>query len=172
MEKIKIIAADSRHFQSIQQIAHITWFPTFKNILSDEQIRYMLERMYSLEALAKQVSEQNHSFLLAVNENQEIGYASYELNYKNTLGTKIHKLYVLPAFQGKNIGKRFIEHIEKIALENQQTHLQLNVNRFNQAVHFYQKNNFEIIGSEDIDIGNNYLMEDFIMERKLRASII
>ena len=47
--------------------------------------------------------------------------------------------------------------------------LHLNVNRFNKSVDFYKNLGFIIIGEEDIDIGKEYLMEDFVMELKLKG---
>ena len=46
--------------------------------------------------------------------------------------------------------------------------LSLNVNRQNQAAHFYQKAGFSITATEDIDIGNGYYMNDYIMEKDLQ----
>jgi len=41
------------------------------------------------------------------------------------------------------------------------------VNRYNAAKGFYEKLGFEITGTEDIDIGDGYFMNDFTMEKKL-----
>jgi ribosomal protein S18 acetylase RimI-like enzyme len=43
----------------------------------------------------------------------------------------------------------------------------LNVNRNNKALGFYQKFGFVILREEDIDIGNGYFMNDYIMVCKL-----
>jgi len=45
--------------------------------------------------------------------------------------------------------------------------LQLNVNRNNNAKVFYEKIGFAVIKEEDIDIGNGYLMNDYVMEKKV-----
>ncbi len=47
------------------------------------------------------------------------------------------------------------------------TALQLNVNRSNKARFFYEKLGFNVVREEDIDIGNNYFMNDFVMEKKV-----
>jgi ribosomal protein S18 acetylase RimI-like enzyme len=43
----------------------------------------------------------------------------------------------------------------------------VNVNRHNKALHFYEKYGFKIIREEDIDIGEGYFMNDYVMELKL-----
>jgi ribosomal protein S18 acetylase RimI-like enzyme len=73
----------------------------------------------------------------------------------------------LPETQGKGIGKKVIDEIEKLALDNNSTALILNVNRFNTALGFYKKIGFEVVDEVNIDIGNGYLMEDYVMEKQL-----
>jgi GNAT superfamily N-acetyltransferase len=68
---------------------------------------------------------------------------------------------------GHGYGKAFIERAKMEALKNECTSLILNVNRFNKAVQFYQYLEFTIIKEENIDIGDGYLMEDYVMEQKL-----
>ena len=164
---IEIIQADKSHFEIIKNIASNTWPDTFGDILSESQINYMLDMMYSLDSLNNQIEKLNHTFLLAKEDQNNYGYLSYELDYKNESKTKIHKIYILPKTQGKGIGKKLIDRLTEIALNNNQKVLALNVNRFNKAVGFYQKIGFEIIGQENIDIGDGFLMEDFIMEKVL-----
>jgi hypothetical protein len=45
--------------------------------------------------------------------------------------------------------------------------LHLNVNRFNPSVEFYKHLGFKVVAEEDIDIGRDYFMEDYIMELNL-----
>ena len=54
-----------------------------------------------------------------------------------------------------------------MALENHSKTLSLNVNRFNSALTFYEKIGFKIIDEVNVDIGNGYFMEDYIMEKQL-----
>ncbi len=155
-----------QEFDKIQSLAHLIWPETFAEILSAEQMAYMLEMMYKPASLAKQQSN-GCIFLLALANGVEVGFASYELNYKKTGKTKIHKLYLLPETQGKGFGRKMIEKIAEIAITNQNTSLILNVNRYNKAYEFYLKTGFIKTGEEDIDIGNGFLMEDFILEKNL-----
>jgi ribosomal protein S18 acetylase RimI-like enzyme len=164
---IKIGVAERKDYLTIQQIAHQTWYPTFEKILSKEQIAYMLEMMYSLRAIEEQIEHKGHIFLLAKEEENCVGYASYETNYQGTYKTKIHKIYVLPSAQGKGVGKILMDSIEKIAKEKGNKLLSLNVNRNNPAINFYEKIGFKKIRQEDIDIGKGFLMQDFIMEKNI-----
>jgi diamine N-acetyltransferase len=84
---------------------------------------------------------------------------------------KLHKLYVLPAEQGKGTGKALIEFIINDIKSKNARALRLNVNRYNNARSFYERLNFKIISTEDIDIGNGFFMNDYIMELKIQAAL-
>ena len=56
-----------------------------------------------------------------------------------------------------------IDEVIKIAKNNQQKGVFLNVNKYNKAQFFYQKLGFIITKEEVIDIGNNYIMDDYVM---------
>jgi len=164
---IDIVIASTSHIADIRKIAFQTWPVTFGNILSTEQIDYMLEMMYSPASLQKQIEEHGHCFALAVEEGQYLGFVSYELHYRTSNVTKIHKIYVSPEAQGKGVGKVLLGYVETEARKNGDRKLALNVNKYNEAEHFYHKLGFECVGTEDIDIGSGFLMEDKIMEKKL-----
>ncbi|AOM79996.1 GNAT family N-acetyltransferase [Pedobacter steynii] len=164
---LSIYNATSKDYPIIQEIAHQTWPDTFGAILSKEQISYMLEMMYSTPALTEQTEKKGHHFLIVKDEDIPLGYASYELNYKGSSKTKIHKIYILPEAQGKGVGKLLMNTITDVARENQNNTLSLNVNRDNSAFDFYSKIGFEKVGEENIDIGDGFLMEDYIMDKKL-----
>jgi ribosomal protein S18 acetylase RimI-like enzyme len=57
-----------------------------------------------------------------------------------------------------------IDEIVKIAKSNNQKGVFLNVNKYNKAKFFYEKLGFVISKEEVIDIGNGYVMDDYVME--------
>ncbi len=153
--------------RKVQSIAHRTWPTTFANILSAEQIVYMLNWMYSLEMLESQL-DKGHTFLLAEEEGKELGFAGFELNYSEGPKAKLHKIYLLPEAQGKGAGKALILEVADRARKAGQKSLLLNVNKYNQkAIDFYSRIGFNEIYKEVIDIGNGYVMDDVVMELNL-----
>ena len=151
----------------VQSIAHRTWPSTFANILSPEQIDYMLNWMYDLKMLESQL-EKGHTFLLAEEDEKELGFAGFELNYSEGQKAKLHKIYLLPEAQGKGTGKGLILEVADRARKNGQKSLLLNVNKYNQkAIEFYARIGFNELYKEVIDIGNGYVMDDVVMELNL-----
>ncbi|MFT3796006.1 GNAT family N-acetyltransferase [Flavobacterium sp.] len=164
---IKIIPATPDDFGTIRDLAYAIWPVTYGEILSKEQLDYMLGNFYSVETLQNNVAQKNHRFEIVEEDGKALGFLSYEHNYQNQPVTRIHKIYVLPQTQGRGIGKLLMDRAAEVARENRSNTLSLNVNRFNKALGFYQKIGFAITAEEDIDIGRGYLMEDYIMEKAL-----
>jgi ribosomal protein S18 acetylase RimI-like enzyme len=153
----------------IQDLAYKIWPVAYRDILSKEQLQYMLENFYSNHSLQSQISQEHHFFLIAFDDNSPIAFASYsnvsETTEENRF--KLHKLYILPGYQGKGVGKSIIQYIFEKIKSSVNTTLVLNVNRFNNAVEFYKRIGFRVIKEEDIDIGNGFFMNDFVMEKKI-----
>ncbi|HKO76919.1 MAG TPA: GNAT family N-acetyltransferase [Flavobacterium sp.] len=164
---ITINEASIVDFVTIQNIAHQTWPIAYGEILSKAQLDYMLDAFYNEEALKDSVANKGHHFILANEGEDTLGFASYEHHYNQKQQTKIHKIYILPKTQGKGIGKKLIDFIEKVAKENDSNALSLNVNRFNKALHFYQKLGFEIVEEVNIELDHGYLMEDYVLEKPI-----
>ena len=161
---IRFISEDE--VEVVHQLAHRIWPPTFESILSKDRIAYMLAWMYPCEKLKSQL-QNGHRFAIAEDERaRPLGFIGLEANVPEIGKLRIHKLYVLPETQGTGLGRAFIDFALNYAQEQGLSSLHLNVNRFNPATRFYQHLGFEIVGEEDIDIGNGYLMEDFVMELK------
>jgi len=152
----------------IQQIAYETWPIAYGEILSNEQLVYMLNLIYSDAALTYKINQKDEKYYIAKDENDSVlGFFSIEHNFELEQKSKIHKIYILPENQGKGIGKLVLEEAIGLAKLQKQESVVLNVNRFNKALYFYQKMGFEIIQTIDIEIGDGYLMEDFILQLKI-----
>ncbi|MEP6674662.1 MAG: GNAT family N-acetyltransferase [Ferruginibacter sp.] len=152
----------------IQKLAAAIWPEAYKEILTQAQLEYMLELIYSESALSIQILEKGHQFILASDESDHpVGFAAYSAKEETQKKFHLHKIYVDPTLQGKGIGNILLDFILKDIQGSGATQLELNVNRRNKAIRFYNKKGFKIIREEDIDIGNGYFMNDYIMQLTL-----
>ncbi len=152
--------------EAIRQIAADTWWPTYSPILSAEQITYMLGEIYSAEKITSQIVGQEQTYILLIVDETPVGFAAYSAREENPDVYKLHKLYCLPSTQGKGYGKMLINKVGEAVLAAGKNILELNVNRNNKALSFYQKMGFEIAYQEDIAIGP-YWMNDYVMRKQL-----
>lgn len=148
---------------TIREMATIVFPHTYQEILSPEQIDYMMEWMYSAESLYRQITEEGHIYYLAYWEDVPAGYLSIQPEGEHTY--HLQKLYVLPDFQGKQLGNLlFNQAIDAIKqLHPAPCRMLLNVNRNNKALTFYQKKGMTKVSEGDFPIGNGYYMNDYIM---------
>lgn len=159
---IEVVKAGVEAIPEVQELVRIIWPATYDSILPPGQSPYMLNLIYSTGALQEQLQD-GHQFIIARENDRAVGFASYAPKNESPKICKLHKIYVLPNQQGKGIGKALINYILD-AIRSSCTRLQLNVNRQNPAINFYQKLGFSIIETVDISIGNGYFMNDFVME--------
>lgn len=164
---ITLRLATTKDISIIQDIAEKTWFVSYQGIITPEQIRYMLDNMYSASNIEKSILDPNQAFWLAEKDDNVLGFCGIEHDYPEANFTRIHKLYILPDTQGMGIGKILLNHVGKEALAHGNQYLHLNVNKYNKAVDFYQKSGFSVANEEVLDIGNGYVMDDFIMTKAL-----
>ncbi|HNB48777.1 MAG TPA: GNAT family N-acetyltransferase [Chitinophagales bacterium] len=160
---MKIRIAFVNDIPKIIEVAAATWKQTYAPILSQEQIDFMYERMYTSEAILQQM--QNGNTFLICSENEKIlGFISYILREDNCIC--IPKIYVKPDTHGKGIGKLLLQEVEKIAQKNKLDFIELNVNRKNPAMYFYKKIGFELHEKVDIAIGK-YWMNDYVLRKQI-----
>jgi ribosomal protein S18 acetylase RimI-like enzyme len=162
MQEIVIREAGIADIPVIQELAEQTWWPTYSSIVEAEQIRFMLDMIYSTETLEKVMNDGSQQFLLLQDENGTQGFASYGIRKEDAAIYKLHKLYIHTRNQGKGYGKKLINEIKGRLMAKGIFTLDLNVNRQNAAKSFYEKLGFAVIKEEDVEIGP-YWMNDYVM---------
>lgn len=151
----------------IHDLAYRIWPSAYGAILSSNQLRYMLEKIYAIPSLQNQVLQLKHHFIILFEKEIPIGFASYSPKEEGSKIFKLHKIYVLPVKQGSGSGRFLLNYIIDEIVIAGATSLELNVNRFNPAKSFYEKQGFSVKEEVDIAIGQGFFMNDYIMERLL-----
>ena len=149
----------------IRELTFAVWPQTYSNIISKEQINFMLEMMFSQASLQKQMTEEGCTFIIVYDDDTAVAFAAYHKTKPQIF--KLDKIYIVSAQQGKGTGKFIINYIIGEIKKHDARAIQLQVNRHNNAKLFYEKIGFRIIDTADFDIGNGYFMNDYVMELPL-----
>jgi len=159
---ITINIATEKDIPLIRSLALEVFPATYQEILSREQLEYMLEWMYSEDSIRKQMDE-GHTYFIASKDGDTCGYASVEQEDADLF--HLQKIYVLPSFQGYKIGQYLFNQIVNHIKEHHPVPciMELNVNRSNKAIDFYKRMGMSIVREGDFPIGNGYYMNDYIM---------
>ena len=150
----------------LQELAEKSWNSAYANILSTDQIEYMLTEMYAKDELFKQLQNPNYQYYLILSDVIPAGFIGFEFHYEKET-TKLHRIYLLNEFKGKGLGKKGLDFMKKMAAETSDKRIILNVNKENSARKMYESQGFKVFKEEVFDIGNGYVMDDFLMEHLL-----
>ncbi len=143
------------------KLASSVWHEYFPFLLSSEQINYMLDKFQSFEVVKKQ-QEQGYEYYFILREKEIVGYCVYcaEEDY-----LFLSKLYFTKENRSKGYGRQTLNHLKNITSEKGLKKIQLTVNKYNEnSIKAYQKWGFKIIEAKVFDIGQGYVMDDYIME--------
>ena len=165
-ETLSIVAATDADLAAVAELAGVIWRRHYPGIITHEQIDYMLEHGYSHKALSRFIQEEGAGLDLARIGGSFIGFAAHHRNGEREL--KIEKLYVHQDYQRCGVGSRLIARAEQSAKAQRCTALILNVNKNNlQAIRAYEKNGFAIREAVVVEIGNGFVMDDYVMAKPL-----
>lgn len=160
--------------RTVEQVKEMTaladqiWHQHFSSILSMDQIDYMVEKFQSVKAVADQLANQNYQYFMLKLAGTLIGFTGI-VEQPEEKKLFLSKLYLEKSFRGKGYASRAFEFLEKICREKGYTMIWLTVNRFNSdTIAVYEKKGFVKARTQVSDIGNGYVMDDYIMEKEIR----
>lgn len=152
----------------IRKMAAVVFPETYRTILSPDQLEWMMDWMYSESSLMDQMLVRGDRFFV---EEDGHGYVSFRHDRDNVY--HLEKIYVLPEYHKTGLGRRLfdtvVSEIGKLAGGGPFT-IELNVNRSNPSVGFYEHLGMRKDRSGDFPIGNGYFMNDYIMAKDFNTS--
>ena len=167
MSEAQIKPATVEHLPAIRDLAVVIWHAHYPGIISREQIDYMLGRMYAIETLRDELANHSMRFERMLLGDALIGFAGYGPT-EDKKAWKLHKLYLLPQQHGRGLGSQLLRHCETQAQSLGAQRMLLNVNKRNTgAVAAYQRNGYAVSDSVCVNIGNGFVMDDFVLVKNL-----
>ncbi len=162
------IVSDENQIVIIEGLACEIWNEYFTAIIGKAQVDYMLEKFQSKKVITEQI-ENGFLYFLIKNNNDPVGYIGVIPEDKQLF---LSKLYITLAERGKGHGRKAIEFLEELAIEKNLSKISLTVNRNNSAtINMYKKLGFENRGTTVQDIGNDFVMDDYKMEKKITVKL-
>jgi len=161
---LKLIRITQKEIPIVQQLAWEIWSEHYIKILSQQQIDYMLDLFYS-EAKIKSEIEEGIIWEMLLENEKPIGYLVCKIESEKIY---ISKIYLKAETRGKGLGRFLLNRAIELAKQYNKYLIYLNVNKNNSdSIAFYERNGFQKIDEGIFDIGNGYVMDDFIYELNL-----
>jgi GNAT superfamily N-acetyltransferase len=156
--------ATSEDIPLVQDLSGRIWHEHYPGIITYEQIGYMLGKMYATEVMLDEIENKGYRYVIVAEGAIPIGYIAYRHEEK-TRAVMISKLYLLPSFHGKGIGRQMLGHVKDDALKAGARTLFLFVNKNNgMAIAAYERFGFVKTEAVVSDIGSGFVMDDYRME--------
>jgi ribosomal protein S18 acetylase RimI-like enzyme len=160
-------ASENEHFVEIVSLAHKIWRAHYPNVISVEQIEYMLHTGYSLEELKRESADERVQYDRALIDDSLIGFSAYG-PHSEPGALMLHKLYVDADARRYGCARRLVDTAANYAKEDEFTHIVLRVNKGNElAITAYEKLGFTNEGPIVTDIGGGFCMDDYLMRLQL-----
>lgn len=157
-------AVNSDDLKRIAKLANIIWHEHFPPIIGEAQVDYMVSKFQSFEAISTAVKENNYIYYMAFDNGELCGYIGIHPEGNAVL---LSKIYIEKSHRGKKISRQMIETVQNEFSDYD--YMWLTVNKHNDnSVAAYKKMGFEITGEQVADIGNGFVMDDYIMEKKIK----
>jgi len=152
---------------SLIALAREIWLAHYPAIISIGQIEYMLDQRYRVPIITRQLRDPGHWWHVLWEDGRMLGFSACERSDQPGQ-MKLDKLYVQPARHGQGLGSRLLAHAEALAREQGCHTLYLQVNKHNdKAIRSYQRNGFSVRAAVAFDIGQGYVMDDYVMEKRV-----
>lgn len=151
-----------KNITTLANLASEIWHEYWVEILTPEQIDYMVENFQSENAISNQIENENYIYFFINVNGDNAGYIGLSKKQDHLF---LSKLYIKKEFRHKGLGTKAFEFIKNFAKENNYKNIILTVNKYNtNTINAYKKWNFHEIDSVVTDIGNGFVMDDYIME--------
>ncbi|MDD4820132.1 MAG: bifunctional diaminohydroxyphosphoribosylaminopyrimidine deaminase/5-amino-6-(5-phosphoribosylamino)uracil reductase RibD, partial [Flavobacteriales bacterium] len=150
-------------------MAKTIWYECYREILSCEQIYYMLSKYLSVNVLSAQIRYENYHYYILQIDGKNAGYLGIHAEKDRLF---LSKLYILKSFRGEKIPTKVIYFLDDFCRKNNLEKIYLTVNKYNtHAYQVYEHLGFHQTDTAVTDIGNGYVMDDFIMERTVNEGV-
>ena len=173
MQNISIIKAKLQDIEKLQKIGRQTFFETFSESNSEENMQNYLDEGFSIEKLTTELTDTNAEFYFAVLDEEVIGYL--KLNFgdsqtelKDNKALEIERIYVSKEFHGKSVGQLLYDKAIEVAKHKNVDYVWLGVWEENpRAISFYKKNGFVEFNKHIFKLGDDEQI-DIMMKLNLK----
>lgn len=153
---------DKLQVEVVADLAAEIWTEHYTPIIGSDQVEYMVDKFQSLQAISDQI-DNKYLYYLIKQADQHVGYIGIEPKEDKLF---LSKFYIKSSQRGNGLGKEAMEFIEKLASQMGLKKIALTVNKYNSlTIDIYLSLGFVNVGAIVTDIGNGFIMDDFLLEK-------
>ena len=152
----------SADIDEVARLAREIWTTHYEPIIGATQVEYMLRTFQSPDAIARQIADARVRYFLVDARDTSAGYLAVETRDEVLF---LSKIYIRDSARRRGYARAAVELVRRLAVDGQCRAIQLTVNRNNvAAIDAYERLGFLRIGKQVADIGQGFVMDDYIYE--------
>lgn len=164
MHKI-IKITEKEQIKQLAEIADGIWHECFRHILSAEQIDYMIDKFQSEYAVENQMQNDGYEYYFLVIDGETAGYTG--IRHENDR-LFLSKLYLKKEYRSRGYSHILFDFMTELCKKHSLKSIYLTVNKYNKnSIAVYEKKGFKNIRSQITDIGNGFVMDDYVFELEI-----
>lgn len=166
MKKMLRVENDEQIF-AVVALADEIWRDHYAPIIGIDQVEYMLDKFQSDKAISGQI-ESGYEYYLVLDADTNSGYIALVPD-ESGRSMKLSKIYIRKSERGRGLGRFALDFAEDLCRQHGCTKLWLTVNKHNaSSIRWYERMGFVNAGTTVADIGNGFVMDDYIMEKSMK----
>lgn len=180
---VSFVAVESdQQLESLADLAGEIWREYWPALIGKGQTEYMIEQFQSLPAMQKGIADQGYRYWFIADDEMDDGsddggshapwgpIVGYTGGYVEPETNRffISKIYLLQSARGRGYCSKTIAFYEELCRHEGLSAMYLTVNKHNElGIRAYLGKGFETIDAVETDIGEGYVMDDFIMQKEV-----
>ena len=172
MNEMEVYQVQKSDLLALQEISRQTFFDTFAEVNTKEDMLQYLEVNLSLDQLAEELDNPSTSFYFAKSNNEILAYlklneAKAQTEKREVPSMEIERIYVRKEYQNRGVGQFLLDYSIELTHTKQLKLIWLGVWKHNgSAIRFYERNRFQFFGKHSFMLGSDE-QTDLLMERYL-----
>ncbi|WP_458126953.1 GNAT family N-acetyltransferase [Paenibacillus sp. Z3-2] len=168
MNLIFPLVSTSEEVAGLSRLASVIWQEYYVSIITLEQIDYMIQKYQSESAITEQIYQQGYEYYFIQRDDSPVGYMSVKQEEGKLF---LSKFYIGKEHRGQGYASQALAFLEQLCIEQSMNLIWLTVNRHNESsIAVYEKKGFQTVREQVADIGNGFVMDDFVMEKEIIVS--
>ena len=162
MNKIDFITTTSdSEIKNVAALANEIWHQHFVPIIGLDQVEYMVEKFQSYPAISRQIKEDGYEyFRIYLNDI----FAGYTGVHAEADALFLSKLYIKEDCRGNHLATHTLKYLIQLCKERGLKKIWLTCNKYNaNTLAVYDHLGFKITDEQVADIGNGFVMDDYIL---------
>ncbi len=160
---VPIVSEEQIH--KMCKMANRIWSEHYSPIIGMEQVEYMLNKFQSPESINRQMIIENYRCYFLNFRGIDAGYVMFKIENNAMF---LSKIYIDKQYRGQKVGKNAVDFLADYCVEYDIDKIWLTVNKNNHSsIAAYEKMGFEKTDEQIMDIGMGYIMDDYIMEKRI-----